>query len=188
MSREVFCSRCGTQLSSLEKHCGRCGTQNAGAVQVLPAHAQGPPRPAGRGGKVVLVVAGLILALAVLGSLGRSGSSAQLPNSVSTTTPRESIKTPQVRLQPAECLDFVAKARGVVDEYSTKITGAIKNNCGRDFRYVQVSFKLLDSSGATVGRAFANIAGLSEGETWKFQAHGFTPAVRFDTDGDITAR
>ncbi len=86
---------------------------------------------------------------------------------------------------PSICLsppDYKAVSEG----YSTVITGVIKNTCGRNFRYVQVTFKLFDNSGAVVGTALANQNNLDNGETWKFKAHAFTDFAKFRLD-KITA-
>jgi hypothetical protein len=106
-------------------------------------------------------------------SLSSSGSS-----SLPTALP-ESGKDPKV------CLELLNKS-GSYDEYSTKITGTIKNNCGRTFSYVQITFKLFDGADNVVGTALANQNNLEAGETWKFSAHGFTVSKRYRLD-EITA-
>jgi hypothetical protein len=87
---------------------------------------------------------------------------------------------------PRVCLQFVSKDQGDGDENSIKITGSLKNNCGRNFRYIQIRYKLFDRSGAVVGTAFTNLASLANGEIWKFQAHAFVHATNFRLD-DIAA-
>ena len=86
---------------------------------------------------------------------------------------------------PLACLSLVSP-KGEMNENSTIITGSVKNTCGRNFRYVQITFKLIDASGSLVGTALANQSSLDAGETWKFKAHGFVSAPRFRLD-HITA-
>lgn len=176
----MFCSRCGVQLPGPEKHCSPCQSAGDGTFH---AAQQESSRPVTIWIIVLTGTAGLVLALGLFGLLTRTGRS--------TTTKAPAVRIaatpPPGLLNPAQCLDFVSKPYGSVNEYSTKISGAIKNNCRRDFRYVKVSFKLFDSSGTTVGIAFANLAGLPDGETWRFQAEGFTPSVHYRVD-EITAR
>ena len=75
---------------------------------------------------------------------------------------------------------------GSVDENSSTVTGSIKNNCGRKFRYVEITFKLFDASGNVVGTALANQNNLDVGETWKFKAFGLATSRRYQLD-EITA-
>jgi len=81
------------------------------------------------------------------------------------------------------CLER-GKRSSEVDEYdiATTITGTVKNNCGRDFSYVEIDFKLFDHKGNVVGTAMANQTNLKAGETWKYKAVG-VPAYsnRFDS-------
>jgi len=68
----------------------------------------------------------------------------------------------------------------------TYVSGTVKNTCGRDFSYVEVSFKLIDHDGNVVGTAVANQTNLKDGETWKFQAMG-TPAAHHDRFEGVSA-
>lgn len=81
------------------------------------------------------------------------------------------------------CLEM-GKRSSEVDEYdtATTITGTIENNCGKDFSYIEIDFKLFDHKGNVVGSAIANQANLKAGETWKYHAVGI-PAYsnRFDS-------
>jgi hypothetical protein len=163
----MLCQRCGAQLSDPGKCCDNCG--------LAPARSFFQK-------KAVLVlteIAGLGIALAFIRFF-------EWPGDTSTTKAPPAPKIEAARPEPAQCLDFVSPPQGEVNEYSTRISGVIKNNCGRDFRFVQVSFKLYDSSGSAVGIAFTNLAGLAGGDAWRFQAQGFTPSVRFRFD-QITA-
>jgi len=163
----MLCPRCGAQVSDAQKSCDNCGFAPPGSVF------------AKKGVLVLSVVIGLAITLSFIGFF-------EWPGGTSTTKAPPAPKIEPARLEPAQCLDFVSPPQGEVNEYSTRISGVIKNNCGRDFRFVQVSFKLYDSSGSAVGIAFTNLAGLAGGDAWKFQAQGFTPAVRFRFD-QITA-
>jgi hypothetical protein len=173
----MVCPGCGAQFSGPEENCGGCSGRPTAAGPRVELQARALALSGGR--LVLLSIAGLILVLGFIGLL-------EWPGRTITTKAPAASKSLAAVLRPAQCLDFVSQTHGEVNEYSTKISGVIKNNCGRDFRYVQVSFKLFDSSGATVGIAFTNLVGLAKGETWQFQARGFTPSVHFRFD-DITA-
>ena len=159
----MLCPHCGAQLSDPEKCCDNCSLAPARSFLVK------------KGVLALTVIAGLGITLAFIRLF-------EWPGGTSTTKAPPAPQIEPARLEPAQCLDFVSPPQGEVNEYSTRISGVIKNNCGRDFRFVQVSFKLYDSSGSAVGIAFTNMAGLAGGEAWRFQAQGFTPAVRFRFD------
>jgi hypothetical protein len=89
--------------------------------------------------------------------------------------------SPPTPTDPSTCLSLVSY-KGTMDENSTVITGSVKNACDRHYRYVQITFKLFDASGAVVGTALANQSSLDAGETWKFKAHGFISAPKFRLD------
>jgi hypothetical protein len=83
------------------------------------------------------------------------------------------------------CLNM-ERQRGSVNEFATTITGTVRNNCRRDFAYVQVTFKLYDRADNVVGTALANQTNLKAGETWKFEATG-TPPAQHDRFDEVTA-
>ena len=139
--------------------------------------------------KIGLWIAGIYVSAIVIGKLAPlTPRSSSLPT---TTTAAEDgaalAARDRVRGQTdtSICLS-PPDYKAVSEEYSTIITGVIKNTCGRNFRYVQVTFKLFDSSGAVVGTALANQNNLDNGETWKFKAHAFTDFAKFRLD-KITA-
>ena len=157
-----------------------------------------PPLPGGmpRGLKVTLWVIGIWAALILLGKLSPTSSSSSSSSSSPVTTTatedgaalaardaaRDRIlrqSNPQICLSPPSY-------KAVAEEYVTYITGTIKNTCGRSFRYVQVTFKLFDGSGAVVGTALANQANLENGESWKFKANALTEFRKYRID-KITA-
>lgn len=82
------------------------------------------------------------------------------------------------RVDPAKPLQLLEHSGGYT-EFATTVTGRVRNNTDRRFRYVQITFALYDTAGNQVGTALANIAGLEPGAIWKFKAVGLTPATRF---------
>lgn len=76
--------------------------------------------------------------------------------------------------QPKPDLELLTKS-GEVNEYAITISGSIRNNRPKDYRYVQVVFDLYDKGGAKVGTAMANVSGLAHGETWKSKAVSAKP-------------
>jgi hypothetical protein len=82
---------------------------------------------------------------------------------------------------PASCLEVVNQ-KGTVSEYSVTIIGSAKNTCGRNFRYVEINFKVFEGSRAVVGKATDNLSGLDGGETWEFRAVALSPGKRCRLD------
>lgn len=71
---------------------------------------------------------------------------------------------PEVVKEALELLDDA----GETNDYSTTVTGRIRNNSTKNYSYVQAVFNLYDAQSNRVGTALANINGLDAGETWKF--------------------
>jgi hypothetical protein len=59
----------------------------------------------------------------------------------------------------------------VAEEYSWSIVGKVRNTCGRDFRYVQISFAFYDAAGNKENSGIVNMNDLPAGETWSFKKH-----------------
>jgi multisubunit Na+/H+ antiporter MnhB subunit len=53
---------------------------------------------------------------------------------------------------------------------SLYIRGTVRNESGQDYEYVQVTWSVLDSSGAKIADALANTSGLSAGQSWRYEA------------------
>jgi zinc-ribbon domain len=180
----MYCPSCGTKLSDTANFCGKCSHHVGAPAPALQPTVPTVPRkqPAVRLKNVLILLGiffvvgfGLVILGVIVGPQDRTttGTSSSPSNPVPSTS------------NPRGCLS-VSGDNGRVDEMSTTITGTVQNNCGKNFRYVQVTFKLFDTSGDVVGTAIANQAGLSAGETWRFKAHGFTRSHTFRVD-DITA-
>lgn len=85
---------------------------------------------------------------------------------------------PEVVKEALELLDYTGES----NDYSTTITGRIRNNSSKKYSYAQVTFNLYDAQSNRVGSALANISGLEAGETWKFKAVGLSSSKRFTLD------
>ncbi len=156
----MTCPKCKTSNPQVSKFCGTCGSQIKRKRSPILVGCLG--------------FFGVIVVLGMLGSFINKGA---LPPSPRSSLPA-SVTAHERSTDPAVCLELLSK-EGSVDEYSTTITGSIKNNCGRKFRYVQITFKLFDASGSVVGTALANQNDLDLDETWKFKAHGFAVCKTF---------
>ncbi len=56
------------------------------------------------------------------------------------------------------------------DGFIRYIVGSVRNNSGRSFSQVMVTFNLYDSSGALVGNAVDSVFNMSPGMVWRFRA------------------
>jgi hypothetical protein len=93
--------------------------------------------------------------------------------------------SPSALNSAADCL-VIENVSGSTSEMTTTIGGMVRNNCGRSFGYVQITYKLFDDSGNVVGTAIANQNDLTAGETWRFQAVGLVNSSHFKF-GEIVA-
>jgi hypothetical protein len=132
----------------------------------------------------------IVLALFIIGRLSPTPN-ASVKTAATDTTAAEDMAALRAkdearrRADPAQCL-ALQSYKAVSEQYSSFITGAVKNSCGRTFRYVQITWKLFDGSGAVVGTALANQNNLDDGEVWKFKAHAFGDFAKYRLD-KITA-
>jgi hypothetical protein len=75
-----------------------------------------------------------------------------------------------------ECLVFDRRSLSTSsDEYTWHIRGKVKNTCGRNLRYVQVSFSFYDTSGNLENSGLVNMNNLDAGETWAFNKSVYEP-------------
>lgn len=124
-----------------------------------------------KAGVVCLALFGFLLVMGWIGTL----NSSSIPGGGSTpglTTPAP--KPPS----PSECL-VVSGVSASTNEYSTTVRGTVTNTCGRDFRYVEINYKMSDKDGAILGRAMDNLTGLADGERWKFEAAVMEAGARY---------
>jgi hypothetical protein len=70
----------------------------------------------------------------------------------------------------AQKLELVGETTTENNGYMFTINGALRNNTGKQYLYVQITFGVYDAGGSKLGTALANVNNLGPGETWKFSA------------------
>lgn len=93
-----------------------------------------------------------------------SDSETYSPSSTDTETPSSSADVSPVSQLVLESWSFTG------GEYSSEITGTIRNDSEQTFSYAQVEFNLYDPSGAQVGSTMDNINNLEPHGRWQFKA------------------
>ena len=83
-----------------------------------------------------------------------------------------------VRPRPRPVLELLPGWKFAQGPYSGYITGSIRNNSARPYRYVQISFKLYDGTGAQVGSSSTNLSDFEGHGVWKFKAVVFEREAR----------
>jgi hypothetical protein len=76
------------------------------------------------------------------------------------------------------CLELTGD-EGAVRDGSGRILGSVRNNCEKQFRNVEVEFKLYNSSGEVVGAAATSEEALGPYESWKFEMIAMQPYARY---------
>jgi hypothetical protein len=213
-NRPLLCTQCGKSNPGSSLFCDQCGSPVRLTVQPVAQQQAAKSFNAAHSAAIVflVVVALFVVVVFVIAPKGADTVSSK-PNTTNNSTldlaeycknfafDEQCPNHDQYRTSPiahpapdqlhagedpsSVCLEMV-RNRGEVDEFGTTVTGTVRNNCGKDFSYVQVTFKLFDRSGNVVGTALANQNDLKAGETWKFKAFG-TPAAHHDTFLSITA-
>lgn len=69
-----------------------------------------------------------------------------------------------------ELLGGIDGTKGVTSQYSMTITGRVRNNRPKAYKYAQITFTVYNKAGDQIGSALANISGLEPGATWAFKA------------------
>ena len=152
------CPVCGAEIASNAKACPSCG-----AKQKRPFYKKW----------WFWVVIVLLIGSAGGGGTGNgakteSGSVSSVQRETQTEMP---APEPEPKAEKYEIIGDVVMER---DMFSTTLTGVLKNNSGRDYNYLQISFNMYDADGNLIDTAFDNINNLSDGGTWKFKAIGLS--------------
>jgi hypothetical protein len=175
------CSGCKRESSVREEICPRCGTPAKRRILSV----------------LLAVCCGLIGTMLVVGAAAAitrwlvkrevppvALSESTLPASTLPaiiSAPEAPSPLPNNATNPGTCLEFLS-LKGFYDESSSKISGHLKNNCERSFRYVHIRFKILDSARNIVGAATAEVTQLQIGGTRPFIAQGVVAGKTFELD------
>lgn len=141
------CKECGTAVSSTAEACPKCGA----VLKKKTSFAVG--------------------CLAVIFCFGGIGALMQaipewFPSASSSSSP-----TPTS--QPSQAVENleVLNANWVRGDFGTRsIKGTVRNNTGKQYKYVQVEINLYDGAGAQVGSTLANVNNLEPNSVWHFEA------------------
>lgn len=74
-------------------------------------------------------------------------------------------------MPPAYVPVYVTSAEGNPTYGYGNIQGIARNRTTKRFSYIQITFALKNSNGAKIGTCLTNLAGLSVGEDWQFNAY-----------------
>lgn len=196
------CRLCGVELPEGTITCSRCGASvtpggNTSSSQggVTPDFPNAPMPPKKKsGGKIALIIAGVIVFTGIIGMVVNNGSSGdsssgtasetnaantvgeskQSSSQTATQKPTQS-PTQAPTEEPKDALELVGGMDSVTsyrEYFALYIEGTVKNNSNKTYSYVQITFSLYDSSGAKLGTAIDNLNNLAPGEIWKFKALG----------------
>ena len=72
-----------------------------------------------------------------------------------------------------ELLTIEGEPECIVGDYTTHISGVVRNNRKYAYNTVTISFSIYDSQGNKIGTATDTISHLGPNETWKFEAIAF---------------
>lgn len=126
-----------------------------------------PPASSNKGIKVFLII-GFIIFASIYGVkatlVDEKEKNANIPqeNSVVATTKKAD-------------LELVGESNAEVTPYMVTISGSVKNNTSKTYRYVQVVVNIYDKDDNLLGTALDNVTNLEAGGTWKFKAIGSNP-------------
>lgn len=112
---------------------------------------------------------GCLIGFVLLGIIAGSEDQDQ-PENPPTQSQSAIPDEPKPKPKPKPDLELLKGWQYSGGRFNEQITGSIRNNSQHRYKYVQVTFDILDSSGARVGSALGNINGLRPGEIWKFKA------------------
>lgn len=144
MGRLFKCKDCGNDVSLDAKACPKCGAKVRRPITILEG--------------VIAVGAAISVAILIGAAMNRGGSEPSTTSEISADPKPAGL----------QLLDGWKVNRG---EYGApEIVGTVRNNSGREYGYVQISFNLYDKDGAVIGTAWTNVTNLDAGGSWKFKA------------------
>jgi hypothetical protein len=109
----------------------------------------------------IFVIVGLMVFFGIIGALVGDDSK---PERMATTSPTE------VKTESRDDLELIKHGSERGEFGNLYITGTIKNNTNKQYKYVQVEVNLYDDDGAQIGSTLANTNNLEPRGMWKFKA------------------
>lgn len=105
----------------------------------------------------------IVVLLIALGSAGSDNKDQGVGTKDGDSTP---VVSDKAKAPDLEVVEHSTES----DEFTTYIVGKVKNNTGKQYKYVQVELNLYDAEGSQVGSTLDNTNNLEPGGTWKFKA------------------
>lgn len=153
-NRLMTCRVCGAQMAKGAKHCPKCGAKNR--------------RPIYKHWWFWVLLFCVLFFIPAKPSDSQEDPPTESSDSSST-----------VAVDEPETLELVGgmdATQGTYDEDLSciHITGQVKNIGDRLLDYTEITFSLYDEAGNLLGTAMDNVVNLRPGETWNFDALGFS--------------
>ncbi|MDR0879510.1 MAG: FxLYD domain-containing protein [Clostridioides sp.] len=154
MAKMKECQACGKEMSASAKACPNCGHKNKKPIYKKPW----------------FIVLAIIVVIGIASKIGNGGTSTTASTAGTSTKATSETKKEEPKKEKYEIVGEITSetnALGGVD-----LSGKIKNNSGKDAKYVQVTFNLYDKDNNQLGTALANVNNLKAEGNWKFKAIG----------------
>ena len=103
----------------------------------------------------------VIIIISIIGSSHQSSNTASTSTDSPSTASSESTSKPDLE---------ILQTSSISEGYNGYVTGTVRNNTNKQYKYVQVEINLYDKSGAQVGSTLANTNNLEPHGLWKFKA------------------
>lgn len=194
---ELYCTSCGNEIPSSASFCPECGAKrDAETVQHQKSRSESyskeksklrhrfPGFAEGNTTRRNVITGGVytVIGLTAIGTLTDS------PEDNSANSGGESYPNAFSYDESTEIV-FEDGINAETDSIgSLYIRGTARNESGQDYSYVQVTWAVVDSSGAKIADALANTSGLAAGQRWRYEAVAASApeADSFDLDS-VTA-
>jgi predicted RNA-binding Zn-ribbon protein involved in translation (DUF1610 family) len=183
---ELYCTSCGEEIPSSASFCPECGAkQDADTVQHQKSSSESsskeksklrhrfPGFAEGNTTRRNVITGGVytVIGLTAIGTL--TGSSEDDSGSSEDDSANSGGESYPNAFSYDESTEIVFED-GITAETdsigSLYIRGTARNESDQDYSYVQVTWAVVDSSGAKIADALANTSGLAAGQRWRYEA------------------